>query len=93
MLVESKDPTNMRFAWADMKKSNKEGVVFVKKGMKEGVYYIQAFHDENGNMRMDLSPEGVPLEGFGRFPGDARTIPSVEINGDAQDVKLEMIYF
>ena len=40
-------------------------------GLPAGAYAIAAYHDENGNGRLDANLLGVPTEGYG-FSNDAR---------------------
>ena len=63
-----------------------------------GVYGIAVFHDENGNKTMDLSPAGMPLEGFGfsNNPSLAKGKPgwkdvSFEINENKQ-INIRALY-
>jgi len=50
----------------------REGAVQVSiAGVPPGVYAAQAFHDENGNGRLDRNFLGLPLEGMG-FSNDAK---------------------
>ena len=84
-------PQNMQFVKADMKKSSADGVSFVMADLPDGTYYIQLFHDENGNYNLDLS-DGMPAEGFGRYPGEIRVAPKVVIDGSNAEAKVVMVY-
>jgi uncharacterized protein (DUF2141 family) len=42
----------------------------VVRGIEPGVYAVQAFHDENGNLDLDRNFLGMPKEGMG-FSNDA----------------------
>ena len=42
-------------------------------GVVPGTYAVRAYHDENGNHRIDRNLLGIPLEGYG-FGNDARVV-------------------
>ena len=46
-------------------------VGFTVHGLPPGRYAVTAYHDENGNGRLDFDPTGVPTEGYG-VSNDAR---------------------
>ena len=48
-----------------------ERVVIVFRNLAPGSYAIAAFHDENGNGKMDANVVGIPTEAFG-FSREAR---------------------
>lgn len=37
----------------------------VFENVPEGIYGITAFHDQNGNQKMDFEPSGMPAENYG----------------------------
>jgi len=45
--------------------------VLVYRNLPAGAYGVSVFHDENGNMKLDTNPAGIPIERFG-FSRDAR---------------------
>jgi uncharacterized protein (DUF2141 family) len=51
--------------------ANAGEVKFVFQGLPAGKYAAAAFHDENGNGKLDRNSLGVPTEGFG-FSNDAQ---------------------
>ncbi|WP_448191538.1 DUF2141 domain-containing protein [Azospirillum sp. sgz301742] len=46
-------------------------VLVVVAGVAPGTYAVRAYHDENGNRRIDRNFLGIPTEGYG-FGNDAR---------------------
>ncbi len=59
-------------AVAQVKMKARPGQVgFVITGLPPGHYAVSAFHDENGNGKLDTNLLGVPTEGYG-FSNDAR---------------------
>ena len=65
-----------------------------------GTYAISAFHDENGNMKLDTHKEsGIPLEGFG-FSNDAKIMggpakwesASFRIDSEKKVIKFKIHY-
>ena len=38
---------------------------FTVHDLRPGQYAVAAYHDENGNGRLDIDPTGVPTEGYG----------------------------
>lgn len=42
-------------------------------GVVPGTYAVRAYHDENGNHRIDRNMLGIPVEGYG-FGNDARPV-------------------
>src|SRR5215813_5735647 len=52
-------------------KQNAGEVKFVFQGLPAGKYAVAAFHDENGNGKLDRNSLGVPTEGYG-FSNDAQ---------------------
>jgi uncharacterized protein (DUF2141 family) len=46
-------------------------IKFVIQGLPAGKYAVAAFHDENGNGKLDRNSLGVPTEGYG-FSNDAQ---------------------
>jgi uncharacterized protein (DUF2141 family) len=51
--------------------ANAGEVKFVFQGLPAGRYAVAAFHDENGNGKLDKNSLGVPTEGYG-FSNDAQ---------------------
>ena len=51
--------------------ANAGEVKFVFQGLPAGKYAVAAFHDENGNGKLDRNSLGVPTEGHG-FSNDAQ---------------------
>jgi len=51
--------------------ANAGEVKFVFQGLPAGKYAVAAFHDENGNGKLDRNSLGVPTEGYG-FSNDAQ---------------------
>jgi len=52
-------------------KATQGSVGFTVHGLPPGRYAVTAYHDENGNGRLDFDPTGVPTEGYG-VSNDAR---------------------
>jgi uncharacterized protein (DUF2141 family) len=52
-------------------KARKGSVGFTVHGLAPGHYAVVAYHDENGNGRLDFDPTGAPAEGYG-VSNDAR---------------------
>jgi len=50
-------------------------VIVIFPAVPPGLYAAQAFHDENGNKKMDQNFLSIPREGFG-FSRDARVVMS-----------------
>jgi uncharacterized protein (DUF2141 family) len=44
--------------------------VLVYRNLPAGSYGVSVFHDENGNMKLDANPAGIPIERYG-FSRDA----------------------
>lgn len=69
-------------------------------GLPPGRYAVQAFHDENGNGKIDQELFGIPKEGVG-FSNDARiklgppkwTDAMFDTTGGEQAIKLNLRYF
>lgn len=51
----------MRVAQLDVAKGQHQVVI---EGLSDGAYGIKAFHDVNGNGRMDTNPFGMPVEPY-----------------------------
>jgi uncharacterized protein (DUF2141 family) len=74
-----------------------QSIIFTQ--LRPGRYAVIAFHDENDNGRLDVSPWGVPTEGYG-FSNDAQGLlaaPSFNAAGvtlDAGDsaITISLIY-
>lgn len=74
-----------------------QSIIFTQ--LRPGRYAVIAFHDENDNGRLDVSPWGVPTEGYG-FSNDAQGLlaaPSFNAAGvtlDASDsaITISLIY-
>ena len=64
-----------------------------------GAYALSAFHDENGDQRMQSSPMGIPTEGWAMSNGDALRGPptfglvSVQIGADGASLSEAMRYW
>jgi uncharacterized protein (DUF2141 family) len=52
-------------------KTGQGSVGFTAHDLPPGRYAVAAYHDENGNGRLDFDPTGVPTEGYG-VSNDAR---------------------
>jgi uncharacterized protein (DUF2141 family) len=52
-------------------KATQGSVGFTVHDLPPGRYAVTAYHDENGNGRLDFDPTGVPTEGYG-VSNDAR---------------------
>jgi uncharacterized protein (DUF2141 family) len=52
-------------------KASNGSVKFVFHNLPAGTYAVSAFHDENGNNKLDRNSLGVPSEGYG-FSNDAQ---------------------
>ena len=52
-------------------KARPGAIAFMFTGLAPARYAVSAFHDENGNGRLDANLLGIPTEGFG-FSNDAR---------------------
>jgi len=46
-------------------KARQGNVSFTVHDLRPGQYAVAAYHDENGNGRLDIDPTGVPTEGYG----------------------------
>ena len=46
-------------------KAKQGSVGFTVHDLTPGQYAVAAYHDENGNGRLDIDPTGVPTEGYG----------------------------
>jgi len=46
-------------------KARQGSVGFTVHDLTPGQYAVAAYHDENGNGRLDIDPTGVPTEGYG----------------------------
>jgi uncharacterized protein (DUF2141 family) len=46
-------------------KARQGAVGFAVHGLAPGRYAVAAYHDENGNGRLDFDPTGAPAEGYG----------------------------
>jgi uncharacterized protein (DUF2141 family) len=46
-------------------KARQGSVGFTVHGLAPGHYAVVAYHDENGNGRLDFDPTGAPAEGYG----------------------------
>lgn len=74
-------------------------VTFTIKDLSPGTYAISAFHDENGNGKLDMNFFGFPLEGFA-FSNDARPVLSapsfraaaVRLGDGDQTISMHMQY-
>lgn len=53
-----------------MEAASTAGVTFVFNALPDGEYAISAFHDENGNGKLDANLVGLPIERYG-FSRDA----------------------
>lgn len=56
-----------------MEAASLSGATFVFSGLAEGDYAVSAFHDENGNGKLDANLVGLPIERYG-FSRDAAGI-------------------
>ena len=54
-------------------KSGQGSIRFTVHDLPPGRYAVTAYHDENGNGRLDFDPTGVPTEGYG-VSNDAREL-------------------
>ena len=54
-------------------KATQGSVGFTVHGLPPGQYAVTAYHDENGNGRLDFDPIGIPTEGYG-VSNDAREL-------------------
>jgi len=92
-LTEKEVPTDMNYIGANMAKADSTGTKFFFKELPATTVYIQVFHDENSNFRMDTTPEGKPAEGVGISPSQSGR-PSVVITaGENTEAKITMSYF
>ncbi|CAO3424846.1 DUF2141 domain-containing protein [Azospirillum doebereinerae] len=60
-------------AYRGMAPARSGTVPVVIAGVAPGTYAVRAYHDENGNHRIDRNLLGIPLEGYG-FGNDARVV-------------------
>jgi len=68
-------------------------------GVVPGSYAVMVYHDENGNGKLDKSPSGMPLEGWG-FSRNARghygppafDAARIDIKAGTNDIALDMVY-
>lgn len=68
-------------------------------GVMPGSYAVMVYHDENGNGKLDKSPNGMPLEGWGfsrnargRYGPPAFDDARIDIKPGINDVALDMVY-
>jgi uncharacterized protein (DUF2141 family) len=72
----------------------------VVRGIEPGVYAVQAFHDENGNLDLDRNFLGMPQEGMGfsnnapmRFGPPRFEDAAIEIDAGGAATRLRLRYF
>jgi uncharacterized protein (DUF2141 family) len=72
----------------------------VVRGIEPGVYAVQAFHDENGNLDLDRNFLGLPKEGMGfsndapmRFGPPSFDDAAIEISAAGAATRLRLRYF
>ena len=90
-LTDQAIPTNMNFIAADMAKADTAGMTFHFNDLPASTVYIQVFHDENADFRLEMTAEGIPSEGVGVLPGSPER-PSVKIDAEHHEIKIEMRY-
>ena len=91
-LAEQAVPANMNFIATKMVPADTAGLKLYFNDLPETTIYIQVFHDENGNFKLETSPEGIPQEGVGSIKG-SRERPSVNMLNGPREIKIHMIYF
>ena len=91
-LTKEAIPADMNFIATKMVPADTTGLKLYFNDLPETTIYVQAFHDENGNFKLETSPEGIPQEGVGSIK-DSRKRPSVNMVNGPQEIKIHMIYF
>jgi uncharacterized protein (DUF2141 family) len=68
-------------------------------GLREGVYAVSVFHDENMNRKLDKNFVGIPREGYGTSNNPKRKMgpPDFEeakfqLTGAAQSLEIKLLY-
>lgn len=68
-------------------------------GLREGVYAVSIFHDENMNQKLDKNFVGVPKEGYGASNNPRKKMgpPDFEetkfqLNGQMQSLEIKLMY-
>ena len=92
-LTEKEIPTDMNYIGANMAQADSTGMKFFFKQLPATTVYIQVFHDENGNFRMDTTPEGKPAEGVGTSPAQTGRPSAVITVGENSEAKINISYF
>jgi uncharacterized protein (DUF2141 family) len=68
-------------------------------GLRDGVYAVSVFHDENTNQKLDKNFMGIPKEGYGASnnpkkkmgpPGFEET--KFQLSGQAQSLEIKLMY-
>ena len=80
-------------------KATRGSVGFTVHDLPPGQYAVTAYHDENGNGRLDFDPTGVPTEGYG-VSNDARNPQAppefakaaFELRGQSKSVAVNIGY-
>jgi uncharacterized protein (DUF2141 family) len=80
-------------------KARQGSVGFTVNGLAPGHYAVVAYHDENGNGRLDFDPTGAPSEGYGVSNGarNPQAPPefaraAVELGNQNEAVTIEIAY-
>jgi uncharacterized protein (DUF2141 family) len=80
-------------------KASQGDVAYSLKNLPPGKYAVSAFHDVNGNDRLDTDPSGQPTEVYG-FSNDARGVSgppefadaAVEIGDQTKTISIRLGY-
>lgn len=80
-------------------KARQGNVGFTIHGLAPGQYAVAAYHDENGNGRLDFDPTGAPAEGYGVSNGARNpqappefAMAAFELRGQNKPVTIELAY-
>jgi uncharacterized protein (DUF2141 family) len=80
-------------------KARQGSVGFTVHGLAPGQYAVAAYHDENGNGRLDFDPTGAPAEGYGVSNGARNsqappefTKAAFELRDQNKPVTIELFY-
>jgi uncharacterized protein (DUF2141 family) len=80
-------------------KARQGSVGFTVHDLTPGQYAVAAYHDENGNGRLDIDPTGVPTEGYGLSNGARNPLAppefanaALELRDKNKSVTIEVAY-
>jgi uncharacterized protein (DUF2141 family) len=80
-------------------KAREGSVGFTVHDLTPGQYAVAAYHDENGNGRLDIDPTGVPTEGYGVSNGARNPLAppefakaALELRDQRKSVTIDIAY-